>query len=307
MTVPAAYMDDSTMIVWEDDPMELADGFDRQRMSVLPRPIVERALGQPVTQRMLVTDAGYFPQARHHGRRRPQGSRETIVIVCGAGSGWVEIDGMRARITRGTALVVPEGVPHSYGASESDPWTIWWCHVRGTDVPELVSAAGITRGSRTVALRSVERATALLDEMAVSLSRETTPARILAASGIAWHLLTMLASDRSLPAEGTPLERAMRYLDERIDSQVQVPELAALVGISPSPLASLFREATGGGVLAHHNALKMAYARTLLDTTSLSITEVAHAVGRDDPFYFSRQFSRVHGVSPRAYREMRKG
>jgi AraC-like DNA-binding protein len=281
MTVPAAYMDDSTMIVWEDDPMELADGFDRQRMSVLPRPIVERALGQPVTQRMLVTDAGYFPQARHHGRRRPQGSRETIVV--------------------------PEGVPHSYGASESDPWTIWWCHVRGTDVPELVSAAGITRGSRTVALRSVERATALLDEMAVSLSRETTPARILAASGIAWHLLTMLASDRSLPAEGTPLERAMRYLDERIDSQVQVPELAALVGISPSHLASLFREATGGGVLAHHNALKMAYARTLLDTTSLSITEVAHAVGRDDPFYFSRQFSRVHGVSPRAYREMRKG
>jgi len=287
--------------------MELADGFDRQRMSVLPRPIVERALGQAVTQRMLVTDAGYFPQARHHGRHRPQGSRETIVIVCGSGSGWADIDGIRTRITRGTALVIPGGVAHSYGASESDPWTIWWCHVRGTDVPELINAAGITRGSRTVALRAVERATALLDEMAVSLSRDTTPARILAASGLAWHLLTMLAAERSLPAEGTPLERAMRYLEERIDSQVKVPELADLVGVSPSHLASLFREATGGGVLAHHNALKMAYARTLLDTTSLPIAEIAQAVGRDDPFYFSRQFSRAHGVSPRAYRALRKG
>ncbi len=307
MTVLATYMDDPMTLMCEDSGMELAEGFDRQRMSVLPRPFVERALGQSVTQRMLVTDAGYFPEARHHGRHRPQGSRETIIIVCGSGAGWTEIDGIRSRITRGMALVIPEGVPHSYGASDTDPWTIWWCHVRGTDVPELVNAAGITRGSRIVSLRAVERATALLDEMAVSLSRDTTPARVLAASGVAWHLLTMLASDRALPAEGTPLERAMRYLEERLDSQVQVPELADLVGVSPSHLASLFRGATGGGVLAHHNVLKMAYARTLLDTTSLPIAEIARAVGRDDPFYFSRQFSRVHGMSPRAYRATRKG
>src|SRR5690606_16840600 len=137
-----------------------------------------------------------FPDAQHHVRYRPNGARETVIIVCGSGSGWIDIDGARTKINRGSALIVPEGIPHSYGASETDPWTIWWCHVRGTDVPELLNVAGIRRGSRTVALRAVERATALLDEMAVSLSRDTTPARVLAASGIAWHLLTMIASDR---------------------------------------------------------------------------------------------------------------
>lgn len=256
---------------------------------------------------MLVTDAGYFPVAHRHGRHRPDGAAESIVIVCGSGTGWADIDGARIHIARGTALVIPGDVPHSYGADDDNPWTIWWCHVRGTDVPELVDATGVRPGARTIELRSPDRVTAVLDEIAVSLSRDTTPARIVAASGLAWNLFTLLAADRALPRRGTPLERAMRYLEDRVDGQVQVPELAALVGVSPSHLAALFRDATGGGVLAHHNGLKMARARTLLDTTSMTVAEVARAVGRDDPFYFSRQFSRTHGMSPRAYRELRKG
>ncbi|WP_221583545.1 AraC family transcriptional regulator [Microbacterium sp. G2-8] len=287
--------------------MERADGFDRQRLSVVPRPLVAAALERPVTRRILVTDAGWFPHARQHGRHRPQGAEETIVIVCASGTGWLDADGARQRIGSGRAIVLPGGVPHSYGSDDEDPWTIWWCHVRGSDVPELVAAAGNRAGNRTISLRSPDRATALLDEIAVSLEAGTTPARLTATAGLAWHLFTQLAVDHAHPQEGTPLERALRYLEDRVDGQVQVSELAALVGVSPSHLAALFRHATGGGVLAHHNALKMARARVLLDTTDLPVAEVGRLVGRPDPFYFSRQFRRMHGVSPRAYREHRKG
>ncbi|WP_110589460.1 AraC family transcriptional regulator [Microbacterium suaedae] len=287
--------------------MERADGFDRQRLSVLPRPLVAEALGRPVTGRMLVTDAGWFPRAHLHGRHRPEGAAETVVIICASGTGWLEVDEGRQRVGRGAAIVLPNSVPHAYGADEDDPWTIWWCHVRGSDVQELVDAAGIREGRRVISLRALDRATALLDEIAVSLEAGTTPARLIATAGLAWHLFTQLAVDRALPHEGTPLERALHYLEERVDGHVQVSELAALVGVSPSHLAALFRDATGGGVLAHHNSLKMARARQLLDTTDMSIAEIGRRVGRPDQFYFSRQFRRVHGMSPRAYRQQRKG
>ena len=287
--------------------MERAEGFERERLSVVPRPLVDAALARPVTRRMLVTDAGYFPRARHHGRHRPGGAAETIVIVCVAGSGWVEAEGVRTRVGSSTAIVIPGGVAHSYGADATDPWTIWWCHVRGTDVLELTEASGIRPDRLTLSLRQVERVTALLDEISVSLALQPTPARLIATSGMAWRLFTQLVVDRALPSEGAPVERAMRYLEERVDGRVQVAELAAMVGVSPSHLAALFRQATGGGVHAHHQALKMARARALLDTTDLPVAEVGRRVGLDDPFYFSRQFRRTHGMSPRAYREQHKG
>lgn len=287
--------------------MERADGFEHQRLSIVPRPLVEAALSRPVTRRIVVTDAGYFPRASEHGRHRPAGAAETIVIVCVAGSGWVETGGQRMRVGTATAIVLPGGIPHSYGADSEDPWTIWWCHVRGTDVGDLLEAAGVTPERVTLSLRGVERVTALLDEISTSLARDTTPARLIAASGMAWRLFTQLAVDRLLPEHGTPLERALRYLEERVDGNVHVGELAAMVGVSPSHLAALFRDATGGGVIAHHLALKMARARHLLDTTDLPVAEVGRRVGIDDPFYFSRRFRLTHGVAPTAYREQRKG
>lgn len=287
--------------------VERADGFEHQRLSVVPRPLVEAALQRPATRNVVVTDAGYFPRADHHGRHRPQGAAETIVILCVAGSGWVSWGGERQRIGPSTAIVIPSGQEHSYGADVASPWTIWWCHVRGSTVADLVDAVGIEPGRLTISLRAVDRITVLLDEISAALERDSTPARLLATSGMAYRLFTQLAVDRLLPEAGTPLQRAMRYLEERVDSRIPVPELARMVGVSSSHLAALFREATGGGVLAHHTALKMARARLLLDTTSLPIGEVGRQIGIPDAFYFSRQFGRVHGMSPTEYRSHRKG
>ena len=48
--------------------------------------------------------------------------------------------------------------------------------------------------------------------------------------------------------------------------------------------------------------LKMEQACQLLDSTELSVKGVAAELGYDDPLYFSRQFSKTVGLSPRAYR-----
>ena len=61
--------------------MERAAGFPNQRLVVVPRPLVREALERPITRRLVVTDAGVFPAAEEHGRYRPQGAEETIVIT----------------------------------------------------------------------------------------------------------------------------------------------------------------------------------------------------------------------------------
>lgn len=283
------------------------DGFQDQRLCVVPRPTVERMLRRPVTRRLMVTDAGYFPHAEQHGRTRPHGAHETIVIVCTDGSGWLDIAGQRYGVGAGSVVVLPSQVPHSYGASRSRPWTIWWAHLRGSDCAELLAHTGASRERPVLSLRTPERCVALIDEVIGMLEQDTSPVRLAAAAGAAWKLMTQIGSDQALPTPGDPLQRAMDYLAERLDSSLKVPELAALVGVSPSHLSALFRHATGGGVLAHHTSLKMARARQLLDTTSLPVRAVAAEVGYSDAFYFSRHFSKMHGQSPTDYRAHRKG
>ncbi|WP_353816213.1 AraC family transcriptional regulator [Agromyces sp. SYSU T00266] len=282
------------------------DGFEHQRLCVIPRPQVEAALDRPVTRRLMVTDAGYFPAASGHRRVRSRGANETIVILCVAGAGTVRMGSDSHALSPGSCLAIPAHRPHEYQASFEDPWTIWWLHVRGTDAAELTGTL-LGNGQPMVRLRSLDRVIALFDELVSLMERRLSPAQLLAASGVAWNLLTRIAADSVLPADGSPLERAMRYLEARVDGSIQVAELASIVGMSPSHLSALFRQATGGGPGAFHTSLKMARARSLLDTTNLTVAEVAAAVGYADPLYFSRHFRRVHGVNPTTYRAHHKG
>jgi len=288
------------------EPFHRKDGFENQRLCAVPRPQVEAALARPVTRRLTVTDAGYFPVATGHRRVRAKGAPETIVILCIAGSGVVRLGEETSHLSPGACIAIPAHAPHEYEASVDDPWTIWWMHVRGADVAELTGASlGVPRP--LTRLRAVEGVAALFDELVGLLERRVSPAQLLAASGVAWQLLTRIVVDSVLPADGSPLERAMRFLEARVDSNIQVAELARMVGMSPSHLSALFRRATGGGPGAFHTSLKMARARTLLDTTALSVTEIAAAVGYADPLYFSRHFRRVHGLNPTQYRAHHKG
>lgn len=268
--------------------------------------MVEAALKRPGTRRITVTDAGWFPEAIGHLRRRNHGSAELITLLCIGGQGTVVIRGEAHPLTAGSWVSIPPGVPHEYRSSVDHPWTIWWLHVRGSDVADLGRGAlGLT--APVAHLKSMDRVVALFDEVVTLLERPTTPAHLLAASGAAWHLLAQLAVDAVMPAEDSPLERAMRYLEARVESNIRVAELAALVGLSPSHLSALFRQATGEGPGAFHTSLKMSRARVLLDTSAMLISEVATSVGYADPLYFSRHFRRVHGVNPSQYRARSKG
>ena len=295
-------MDDSTVSGSRMSHMPIQEGFRGQRLVVVPRPVVSHALRRPVTRRLLVTDVGYYPNALDHQMNRPHGTDETIVMVCAAGTGWARIGNDVHRIGSQHALVIPRGVPHSYGSDPTHPWTIWWAHIAGTDAPELVAGMDVSSSRPLLRVRTIERAVSSLEDILSNLERDQSPPRLMAASGSAWKLLTQLAVDRLLPAPNDPLQRAMNYLSERLDGSVSVPELARLLGVSPTHLTSLFRRATGGGVKAHHTSLRMARARQLLDTTDATVAEVGREVGYDDPFYFSRHFRRHHGMSPSNFR-----
>jgi len=286
----------------------IPDGFPGQRLRVLPKPLVRSALAQPITERLLVTDAGYFPHAAAHGLARRQGAKETIVILCTRGIGWLTLgEGKRERTYRvspGEVAVIPAHTPNVYRADPDDPWSIWWLHVTGSDMPELVEAICTAESGPIVALRDVYSAVAAIERAVVALERDETAASMYLASGAAWGLLAQLASDRLQGPAATAdrIQIVQDYLRDNLASPVSVGELARLASLSSSHFSALFKASTGIGVVEYVRRLRSARARELLMTTDASVADIGMSVGYGDPFYFSRQFRLVNGTSPSEFR-----
>ena len=98
------------------------------------------------------------------------------------------------------------------------------------------------------------------------------------------------------------IARAIARMEEAIDREVPVAELAASVGLSPSRFAYLFRRDTAIPPARYLHTLRMERARLLLERTFLSVKEVMAYVGVNDPSHFSRDFRRYHGVPPTGLR-----
>ncbi|RXZ68631.1 AraC family transcriptional regulator [Agromyces albus] len=288
--------------------MTIEDGFPGQRLFVLPRPTVRAALQRPGTAHLVVTDCGYFPEARAHGMTRTSGIDQAIVIACTKGQGWCVIEGVQHTVHAGQVMIIQPGVPHSYGADPDDPWTLWWLHIAGRDLLEFLRAAGMTPAAPVRGVSDIYRVVALVEEVVHWMGEDSTWENLVAASGAAWHLMALLSANRQLSGNGaSTVEGARDYLRNHLEERVSVNDLAAMASLSTSHFAVLFREHVGMAVLQYQTQLRMARARELLDTTDKDVADIAEEVGYQDSFYFSRLFRKVHGVPPRTYRAQHKG
>ncbi|MEI6892903.1 MAG: helix-turn-helix domain-containing protein [Pontiella sp.] len=83
----------------------------------------------------------------------------------------------------------------------------------------------------------------------------------------------------------------------------KLDELLEIAHMSRSNLMRVFRKATSQTPIEYLVRLRIQKAMEMLRNTSLSITEIAMEVGFNDSNYFTRQFRRILGESPRAFRQ----
>ena len=91
-------------------------------------------------------------------------------------------------------------------------------------------------------------------------------------------------------------------LENDFSKDWKLDELLKIAHMSRSNLMRVFRKATGQTPIEYLVRLRIQRAMELLNSTDLSITEVAMEVGFNDSNYFTRQFRRILGESPRQFR-----
>lgn len=294
------------------DRPQKGEGFPGQRIVVLPRRVVARALEHPLLRQLLPTDVGYFPKAEGHWRQRTDGVDQAILIYCIAGRGWCDLAGEHHEIEPGELLVVPPDTPHTYGADEKRPWTIPWVHAAGAHVPLFLEELGVSAEKPLVYLGQDSQLLGLFEEVLNVVEHGYAPAQLLYAAQTLAHLLGLMIWHRHQQWRGEPdpeqkIAQSIQYMKQHLNRPLQVAALSGLANLSPSHYTALFKKQTGYAPIDYFIRLRMHQACQLLDTTNLSVKKIAALLGYEDPFYFSRIFKMVNDASPSDYRLMHKG
>jgi AraC family transcriptional regulator len=104
----------------------------------------------------------------------------------------------------------------------------------------------------------------------------------------------------------TEMRRALEYVHDYLDRDLSLQEIAAVSGVSPNYLTSLFKQTTGYSLHQYVIRQRVEKARTLLLRSDLSIGEIALQVGFYDSAHFNRHFKRLTGLTPGILRKDRK-
>lgn len=292
--------------------LKIKDGFRGEKAYVLPPSCLEELKTSPLSSILHITDIGYYPEAANHFRIRKEPLSQYVFIYCIKGSGWYEVGGKRYNVGADSYFILPPGLPHSYGSNHNNPWTIYWIHFNGTLAPEYMPHLSGPIEIKPSARSRIAHRLEIFDEIMDTLDSGFSKENLLYACSVFHHFLGSLRFLNQYRTIDTDkdfdmVEMAIHFMKENISKKIRLSEIADFTGYSQTQFSSCFSSCKGIPPMEYLNQLRIKQACRFLDFSTLKINQICHRVGISDPYYFSRLFKRIMGVSPLAYRNNNKG
>ena len=98
------------------------------------------------------------------------------------------------------------------------------------------------------------------------------------------------------------VEKIIQMMREDVRGELSLTEFAQSVNLSVWRLCHIFKSDVGMPPIRYLRLLRMERAKDLLESSFLSVKEIAFQVGLNDESHFVRDFKATYGFSPALYR-----
>lgn len=156
----------------------------------------------------------------------------------------------------------------------------------------------------------------LIQQLGLSLKREVETSLVdsrLYAESVAYmlavHLLKRYSTQRVIIREykdGLPkykLKTAIAYIQEHLEQNLSLTELATVVQMSPHYFATLFKQSMGITPHQYITQCRVERAKQLLAQHQFSIAHISQQVGFQSQSHFAKVFRKSVGITPKAYQQ----
>ncbi|MGK9054128.1 AraC family transcriptional regulator N-terminal domain-containing protein [Neorhizobium petrolearium] len=249
------------------------------------------------------------PSVPCHGSYRPC----LAMVIQGAKS--VELGTDMINYGPGHYLLTSLDLPVVWRVVEASPETPHFCltlAVNSERLLNLLSLADMERPSAAAGGQRgivVNHATPELLDAAVRLLRLLDNPRDIAAMAplieqeILYRILTGPAGGQLINIavadnQGNRIARAIAWLRENFARPLRIEDLAEQVGMSASSFHHHFKTITAMTPVQYQKRLRLHEARRLMLVERLDAGNAGHRVGYQSPSQFSREYSRLYGLSP---------
>lgn len=281
------------------------EGFRGQKLIRIPADLEQSFAEGQMSRQLYLTDVGFYPPVDLHRVDRREALQSHVLIYCVGGQGWCEFEGRRQWVKRHSFVVLPAGAPHAYGNREGESWEIYWVHFRGEQSGVMAERLCGGRYGVGIPLAPRRELLQLFQQTISDLEQEASREAYSFANARLWHLLGDMVYRRrfDLGGEGKVIERSLEIMKARVEETLTLGELASELGLTPTYFCRLFKQRIEQAPIDYFIRLKIQRACQYLDFSDMAVQEVAAALGYADPYYFSRVFKRIMGVSPAQYRK----
>lgn len=272
---------------------------------------------RPVAGPLLHVETIEARSARHHWKIEPhlhQVLHQMIFVL--RGRGVMLAEGARSQYRPPALVLVPAGSVHGF---EFEPGTSGHVvsisselqHELARNEPGIAAlfARPLALELPREALRDTDLARGVR-MLAREFARSDAGHRLALQGWLQVLLGNALRLAQDLPNPADPAVGQRRALvgrfgemvERRFRSDQSVAEYAAALHVSESRLRNACLAITGQSPIQLVHARILLEAKRRLHYTDGPVSEIAYALGFDDPAYFTRFFSRRVGLSPRAFR-----
>lgn len=126
---------------------------------------------------------------------------------------------------------------------------------------------------------------------------------------ISLNQISLLHADQSSAEkeQGKNVHKMIQYTHEHYNEALSLEQLANFMYLDQSYVSRSFKEVVGISLIEYLQYYRIEQAKRKLQSTHLSIADIAEQVGYSNLTYFSRIFKRTTGYTPSQYRRIFKG
>lgn len=209
-------------------------------------------------------------------------------------------------VTEGTCLFLHSGVWHRYKPKSDSGWEEYWIGFNGSFANELMNKGFFNVNLPFIKVGLCSELLNLFHKL-IETIQASSPGYPQIIAGITVQILGVVYSvsqdqEQKKNPIGMLIDKAKFLLQESLEKHVDIERMAMDLPMGYSTFRKAFKKITGEPPNQFLLNLRLNRAKYLLDSTNLSINEIAFQTGFDSVYYFSKLFKKRNGKSPKFYR-----